>query len=135
MNFYKRVHLLLKKQHLSDCQKKISFVQIMYLKHAILSPDDIKSCYQQPINCKIVLFLFEVNCEDIGISKLKSQLKLLPSSQFALGYHCLSCQKYPPSFCQGKSANYLSPPFLGNSPYILVLCESLPINRIFSEAA
>ena len=54
-NFYKRVHILFKKRHASDCQKKISFVEIIHLKFTFLTPDDI------------------------GISKLVSQLKLLSS--------------------------------------------------------
>ena len=54
-NFYKRVYILFKKRHASDCQKKISFVQIIHLKFTFLTLDDI------------------------GISKLVSQLKLLSS--------------------------------------------------------
>ena len=44
-DFYKRVHLLFKKWHLSDCQKKISFVQITHLKFIFLTPYEIKSYY------------------------------------------------------------------------------------------
>ena len=54
-NIYKRVYILFKKRHASDCQKKISFVQIIHLKFTFLTLDDI------------------------GISKLVSQLKLLSS--------------------------------------------------------
>ena len=43
--FYKSVQLLFKKQHVSDCQNKISFVQITHLKFAFLTLDDIKSFY------------------------------------------------------------------------------------------
>ena len=75
--FFKRAHLLLKKQHVSDCQKKISFVQIMHLKITFLSPDDINSCYWQPINCKIVLFYLRLTERILASAKLKSQLKLL----------------------------------------------------------
>ena len=57
------------------------------MKLTLLSPDDIKS--RQSI-ARQYFFLFEINSEDIGISKLKSQLKLLPSSWCALGYHPLS---------------------------------------------
>ena len=39
----------LKKQHVSDCQKEISFVQIMHLKLTFLIPDNIKSYYSQSI--------------------------------------------------------------------------------------
>ena len=39
----------------------------------------MRSYYQQPINCKIVLFFKKINSKDIGISKLASQLKLLPN--------------------------------------------------------
>ena len=78
-DFYKKVHLLFKKRRASDCQKKIPFVQITHLKFTFLTPYDIKSYYQQPNNCKIVLILFDINNEDIVISKLLSQLKLLPS--------------------------------------------------------
>ena len=45
-DFYKRVHLLFKKRHVSDCQKKISFVQITHLKFTFLTPYDIKSYYK-----------------------------------------------------------------------------------------
>ena len=44
-DFYKRVHLLFKEQHVSDCQKIIFFVQIMHLKFTFLTSDDIKSYY------------------------------------------------------------------------------------------
>ena len=47
------------------------------MKLTLLSPDDIKS--RQSI-ARQYFFLFEINSEDIGISKFKSQLKLLPSS-------------------------------------------------------
>ena len=45
-------------------------------------------------------FLFEINSEDIGISKLKSQL--FPSSQCALGYHLppTPLKNTRPIFCQ-----------------------------------
>ena len=43
INFYKRVHLWFKKQHVSNCQKKISFVQITHLKLTFLTPSNIKS--------------------------------------------------------------------------------------------
>ena len=39
----------LKKQHVSDCQKEISVVQIMHLKLTFLTPDNIKSYYSQSI--------------------------------------------------------------------------------------
>ena len=44
------------------------------MKITFLTPYDIKS-----VDIKIVLFLFDINNEDIVISKLVSQLKLLPS--------------------------------------------------------
>ena len=44
-NFYKRVHLSFRKQHVSNCQKKISFVQITPLKLPFLTPNNIKSYY------------------------------------------------------------------------------------------
>ena len=78
-DLYKRVQLLFKKRHASDFQKKTSFVQISHLKFTFLTSDDIKSYYYYPTNCKIVLFLFEINSKDIGTSKLVSQSKLLPS--------------------------------------------------------
>ena len=77
-DFYKRVQLLFKKRHVSDCQKEIFFVQITHLKFTFLTPDNIKSYYQWPTNCKMII-CFEINSKDIGISKLVSQLKLLPS--------------------------------------------------------
>ena len=43
-DFYKRVHILLKK-HVSDCQKKMSFVQIIPLRVTFLTLGDIKSYY------------------------------------------------------------------------------------------
>ena len=70
-------------------------------------------------------FLLEINSEEIGISKLRSQLKLLPSSYSALRYQ-------PPSKTQAPSFLSIPPlnrqtvlvsPFLGNSPYILVFRE------------
>ena len=73
-DFYKRVQLSFKKRHASDCQKKISFVQITRMKFTFLTPYDIKN-----VDIKIALFLFDINNEDIVISKLVSQLKLLPS--------------------------------------------------------
>ena len=44
------------------------------MKFTFLTPYDIKN-----VDIKIVLFLFDINTEDIAISKLVSQLKLLPS--------------------------------------------------------
>ena len=44
-DFYKIVHLLFKKRHVLDCQKKISFAQITHLKFTFLFPDDIKIYY------------------------------------------------------------------------------------------
>ena len=44
------------------------------MKFTFLTPYDIKS-----VDIRIVLFLFDINNEDIAISKLVSQLKLLPS--------------------------------------------------------
>ena len=44
-NFYKRVHLSFRKQHVSNWQKKISFVQITHLKFVLLTPNNIKSYY------------------------------------------------------------------------------------------
>ena len=44
-DFYKRVHLLFKKRHVPDCQKKISFAQITQLKFTFLTPCDINSYY------------------------------------------------------------------------------------------
>ena len=60
-------------------------------------------------------FLFEINSEDIGTSRLISQLKLLPVSQCALRYQPLP-SKTPSShllFTKSpfKSTNCLSPPF------------------------
>ena len=45
IDFYKRIQLLFKKQHVSDYEKKISFVQITHFKFTFLIPDDIKSYY------------------------------------------------------------------------------------------
>ena len=45
MDFYKGIQLFFKKQHVSDYEKKISFVQITLLKFTFLIPDDIKSYY------------------------------------------------------------------------------------------
>ena len=45
MGFYKRVHILLKKDMGQIAEKKISFVQIMHLKRTFSSLDDIKSYY------------------------------------------------------------------------------------------
>ena len=44
-DFYKTVQLLFKKQHVSDCQKKILFAQITHLKFTFLTLGDIKSYY------------------------------------------------------------------------------------------
>ena len=44
------------------------------MKFTFLTPYDIKS-----VDIRIALFLFDINNEDIAISKLVSQLKLLPS--------------------------------------------------------
>ena len=44
-NFYERVQFLFKKRHVSDCQKKISYVQKTHLKFIFLTPGDIKSYY------------------------------------------------------------------------------------------
>ena len=44
------------------------------MKFTFLTPYDIKN-----VDIKIALFLFDINNEDIVISKLVSQLKLLPS--------------------------------------------------------
>ena len=44
------------------------------MKFTFLTAYDIKS-----VDIRIVLFLFDINNEDIAISKLVSQLKLLPS--------------------------------------------------------
>ena len=44
------------------------------MKFRFLTPYDIKN-----VDIKIALFLFDINNEDIVISKLVSQLKLLPS--------------------------------------------------------
>ena len=57
-DFHKRVYLLFKKRHVSHFQKKISFAQIT--------------------SSKILFFLY-IKSEGIAISKLVSQLKLLPS--------------------------------------------------------
>ena len=62
-----------------DCQKKISFVQIMHLKLTSLFPDDIKLLLVAD-QLQDSIFLFEIASEVIGISKLKPQLKLLPRS-------------------------------------------------------
>ena len=107
------------------------------MKLTLLSPDDIKS--RQSI-ARQYFFLFEINSEDIGISKLKSQLKLLPSSWCAFGYHPLSplINTTTPFFAEPtpfKSANCPSPsPFLGNS-LLFISFSWPPINQIFSEPA
>ena len=72
---YKWVRLLFKKRHMLDCQKKIYFVQIMYLKFTL---DDIRSYYYQPTNCNSI-FLFEIDSEEISTCKLVSHLMLLPN--------------------------------------------------------
>ena len=43
--FYESVQLLFKKQHVPDCQKKISLVQIMHLKFIFLTLDDLRIYY------------------------------------------------------------------------------------------
>ena len=133
--FFKRALLLLKKQHASDCQKKISFVQIMHLKITILSPGDIKSCYQQPINCKIVLFYLRLTARTLGSAKLKSQLKLLPCPQCELGYQQPIPQKHTTLiFCQASpplNLTTVQAPFLGNYSYILVFCDPPPYKSDF----
>ena len=50
MDFYERVHLLFKRRQVSDCQKKISFVQNLHGSNNateihILTSDDIKIYY------------------------------------------------------------------------------------------
>ena len=75
MDFYKRVRLLFKKRHMLDCQKKIYFVQIMYLKFTLDDTEVI--IISQPI--AIVLFLFEIDSEEISTCKLVSHLMLLPN--------------------------------------------------------
>ena len=45
MDFYKSVQLLFKRQHESDCQKKISFVQITHLKLTFFTLGDIQSYF------------------------------------------------------------------------------------------
>ena len=45
MDFYEQVCLLFRERHVLDCQKKIYFVQIMYLKFTFLTPDEIRSYY------------------------------------------------------------------------------------------
>ena len=60
-------------------KNEFSLVEITHLKFTLLTHDEIKNYYQQPTSCKIVLFLHEIISEDVGISKLVSQLKLLPS--------------------------------------------------------
>ena len=62
-----------------DCQKKISFVQIMHLKLTSLFPDDIKLLLVAD-QLQDSIFLFEIDIEVIGISKLKPLLKLLSRS-------------------------------------------------------
>ena len=44
-DFHKRVHLLFRKRHVSDCQKKICFDQITHLKFTYLTPCYIESYY------------------------------------------------------------------------------------------
>ena len=44
-DFHKRIQRLFKKQRVSDCQKKTSFVQITHLKFTFLTLDYIKSYY------------------------------------------------------------------------------------------
>ena len=59
---------------MSDCQKKISFVQITHLKFTFLSLDD--KLLLVPNRLQDSNFLFEINSVDIGIS-IVSQSKLL----------------------------------------------------------
>ena len=74
MDFYKRVNLLFKKQLVSDCQKKISFVQTTWNSHfKLLQHQKLLLAANQLQDST------EINSKDIGISKLVSQLKLLPS--------------------------------------------------------
>ena len=68
--FYKRVHLLFKKQYVSDFQKKVFFCSNNAPEIPIF---DIKNSQL------IARWHFYINSEDIGISKLASQLELFPS--------------------------------------------------------
>ena len=66
IDFYKRVRLLFKKRHVLDCQKKIYFVQIMYLKFTFLTFDNIRSYYYQSTNYKIVLFYLKLKAKKLA---------------------------------------------------------------------
>ena len=79
MDFLKWVHLLFKKQQVSDCQKKISFLQIIHLKIHIFNSWRHQKLLLVANQLQDNNILFENNSEDIGISKLVSQLKLLPT--------------------------------------------------------
>ena len=59
---------------MSDCQKKISFVQITHLKFTFLTLDD--KLLLVPNQLQDSNFLFEINSVDIGIS-IVSHSKLL----------------------------------------------------------
>ena len=59
-DFYKSVQLLFKKQYVSDCQKKISYIKITHLIFTFLTLDDIKSYYQYPTSCKIAPFYLKL---------------------------------------------------------------------------
>ena len=74
MGFYKRVHILLKKDW-SDCRKKNLFCPNNASETYIFISWRHQKLLLVAICCKIVLF-HEINSEDIGISKLKLQLKL-----------------------------------------------------------
>ena len=67
MNFYKRVQLLFKKRRLSDCQKKIAFVQITHLKSTYLEIKYHSWRHQQLLlvakQLRDSTFLFEINSE------------------------------------------------------------------------
>ena len=65
------------------------------MKFTFLTPYDIKS-----VDIRIVLFLFDINNEDIAISKLVSQLTLLPSlfeqdnDAIIMSTFIKNCQRY-----------------------------------------
>ena len=74
-DFCKRVHLFCKDRLVSDFQKKICFAQTRHLFNSLRHQELLLVSNQFQDNT----FLFEINSKDIVISKLLSQLKLLPS--------------------------------------------------------
>ena len=115
---------LVKKGHVSDCQKKISFVQIMHLKLTFLFPDNIKSYISSQSVARQYFFLFEISSKDIGISKLKITVNVIARFIVCIGVSLplpLTPSFLPTPAHPLKLANCPSPPpFQAIPSYILV---------------